>query len=80
MLVLIANQIYLILLAIVWENGLNVTLTKDMAPVLKNKKKISNSIGGGVASQKLNILISWQISANLELEFSISIWPRRKLV
>jgi hypothetical protein len=25
-------------------------------------------------------LISWQISANLELEFSISIWPRRKLV
>jgi len=58
MLVLIANQIYLILLAIVWENGLTVTLTKDMAPVLKNKKKISNSIGGGVASQKLNILIS----------------------
>jgi hypothetical protein len=51
-----------------------------MAPVLKNNKKISNSIGGGVASQKLNILISWQISANLELEFSISIWPRRKLV
>jgi hypothetical protein len=39
-------------------NGLNVTLTKDMAPVLKNNKKISNSIGGGVASQKLNILIS----------------------
>jgi len=58
MLVLIANQIYLILLAIVWENGLNVTLTKDMALVLKNNKKISNSIGGGVASQKLNILIS----------------------
>jgi len=56
--VLIANKIYLILLAIVWENGLNVILTKDMAPVLKNKKKISNSIGGGVASQKLNILIS----------------------
>jgi hypothetical protein len=59
MLVLIANQIYLILLAKSWENGLKVTLTKDMAPVKKKKKnKFSNSIGGGVASQKLNILIS----------------------
>jgi len=57
--VLIANQIYLILLAIVWENGLNVTLSNDMAPVFFFFfKKISNSIGGGVASQKLNILIS----------------------
>lgn len=38
MLVLIANQIYLILLAKSWENGLKVTLTKDMAPVKKRKK------------------------------------------
>jgi len=40
MLVLIANQIYLILLAKSWENGLKVTLTKDMAPVKKKKKQI----------------------------------------
>jgi hypothetical protein len=56
MLVLIANQIYLILLAKFWENGLNVTLTRIW--LLLKKKIISNSIGGGVASQKLNILIS----------------------
>ena len=37
MLVLIANQIYLILLAKFWENGLKVTLTKDMAHVKKKK-------------------------------------------
>jgi hypothetical protein len=43
MLVLIANQIYLILLAKSWENGLKVTLTKDMAPVKKKKKKTNSA-------------------------------------
>ena len=53
-LTLIANQIYLILLAKFWENGLKVTLTKDMAHV---KKKTSNSIGGGV--DKLGQILNW---------------------
>jgi hypothetical protein len=45
--VLIANQIYLILLAIVWENGLNVTLSNDMAPVFFFLKKKNQQLNWG---------------------------------
>jgi len=45
--VLIANQIYLILLAKSWENGLKVTLTKDMAPVKNNNNKKNQQLNWG---------------------------------